>query len=162
MRTGWMYLVVVLDWYSRYVVSWSLSDSLEVDFVLEAVEQAFAKARPKIINSDQGSQYTSPAYIQRVESAGVRISMDGRGPALDNVFTEPFLAFSEVRRGVFERLRDAATDPAVDLGLPRVLQRTPAPPGPQLPDAGYRLGGHRRRAVDNHIRVICREGEGVT
>src|SRR5690606_39550957 len=73
-----------------------------------------------------------------------------------------FLAFSEVRRGVFERLRDAAADPAVDLGLPRVLQRTPAPPGPQLPDAGYRLRGHRRRAVGNHIRVICREGEGVT
>jgi putative transposase len=99
MRTGWMYLVVVLDWYSRYVVSWSLSDSLEVDFVLEAVEQAFAKARPKIINSDQGSQYTSPAYIQRVESAGVRISMDGRGRALDNVFTERFwrsLKYEEV------------------------------------------------------------------
>lgn len=92
-------LVVVLDWYSRYVVSWSLSDSLEVDFVLEAVEQAFAKARPKIINSDQGSQYTSPAYIQRVESAGVRISMDGRGRALDNVFTERFwrsLKYEEV------------------------------------------------------------------
>src|SRR5690606_6560473 len=66
---------------------------------IEAVEQAFAKARPKIINSDQGSQYTSPAYIQRVESAGVRISMDGRGRALDNVFTERFwrsLKYEEV------------------------------------------------------------------
>src|SRR5690606_20593600 len=88
MRSGWMYLVVVLDWYSRYVVSWALSQSLEVDFVLEAVEQAFEKAKPQILNSDQGSQYTSPAYIQLVESAGVRISMDGRGRALDNVFTE--------------------------------------------------------------------------
>src|SRR5690606_28142333 len=75
-------------WYCRYVVSWALSQSLEVDFVLEAVEQAFEKAKPQILNSDQGSQYTSPAYIQLVESAGVRISMDGRGRGLDNVFTE--------------------------------------------------------------------------
>lgn len=85
---GWLYLVALLDWYPRYVVSWELSDSLEVDFVLAAVENGFAKARPQILNRDQGSQFTSPAYIQRVEAAGVRISMDGRGRAIDNVFTE--------------------------------------------------------------------------
>lgn len=85
---GWLYLVALLDWYSRYVVSWELSDTLEVGFVLAAVEAGFAKARPEILNSDQGSQFTSPAYIQLVEAAGVRISMDGRGRAIDNVFTE--------------------------------------------------------------------------
>src|SRR5690606_28165678 len=88
MRAGWLYLVALLDWYSRYVVSWALSDSLEVDFVIEAVTQAFHTARPDILHSDQGSQFTSPTYTQLVEGAGVRISMDGRGRALDNVFTE--------------------------------------------------------------------------
>lgn len=88
MRAGWMYLVALLDWYSRYVVSWELSDCLEVDFVIEAVTEAFDTARPELLNSDQGSQFTSPTYTQLVEGAGVRISMDGRGRALDNVFTE--------------------------------------------------------------------------
>lgn len=65
-----------------------MSDSLDVQFVLSAVQDGFAKARPEILNSDQGSQFTSPAYIRLVEGAGVRISMDGRGRAIDNVFTE--------------------------------------------------------------------------
>lgn len=85
---GWMYLVAILDWYSRYVVSWELDASLEVGFVLTAVERAFQGARPEILNSDQGSQFTSPAYIQRVEAAGVKISMDGKGRATDNIFVE--------------------------------------------------------------------------
>jgi putative transposase len=86
--TSWMYLVAIIDWYSRYVVSWELDDSLEVDFVLQAVERAFGQAKPKIFNSDQGSQFTSQAYIALVEGAGVGISMDGKGRAFDNIFTE--------------------------------------------------------------------------
>ena len=85
---GWMYLVAVLDWYSRYIVSWELDQSLEQPFVMAAVEQALAKARPGIWNSDQGSHFTSPQYIQRLKTAGVQISMDGKGRALDNIFTE--------------------------------------------------------------------------
>lgn len=88
LRQGWMYLVAVLDWHSRYVVSWALDDRLEMSFVLDAVDQALALATPQIWNSDQGSHFTSPQYTQRVESAGVRLSMDGKGRALDNVFTE--------------------------------------------------------------------------
>lgn len=88
LRQGWMYLVAVLDWHSRYVVSWALDDTLELPFVLDAVNQALAVATPQIWNSDQGSHFTSPQYIERVEAAGVRISMDGKGRALDNVFTE--------------------------------------------------------------------------
>ena len=87
---GWLYLVAVLDWFSRYVVSWAVDDTLEMPFVLQAVEQALALATPTIWNSDQGSQFTSPLYTQRLETAGVRISMDGRGRALDNIFTERF------------------------------------------------------------------------
>jgi putative transposase len=85
---GWMYLVVVLDWYARYIVSWALDQTLQQSFVTEAVQQALTTATPDIWNSDQGSHFTSPQYTTLLEAAGVRISMDGRGRALDNVFTE--------------------------------------------------------------------------
>lgn len=85
---SWLYLVAIIDWYSRYVVSWELHDSLEVEFVLTAVKRAFRQARPEIFNSDQGSQFTSQAYIGLLEGAGVRISMDSKGRAFDNIFTE--------------------------------------------------------------------------
>lgn len=88
LTAGWMYLVVVLDVYARYVVSWALDDTLEQPFVLEAVGQALARARPQIWNSDQGSHFTSPHYTQLLENAGVQISMDGKGRALDNIFIE--------------------------------------------------------------------------
>ncbi len=88
LRVGWMYLVAVLDWFSRYVVSWELDQTMEVTFVLAAVERALAQATPEIWNSDQGSQFTSTEYIDRLQAAHVQISMDGRGRALDNIFTE--------------------------------------------------------------------------
>jgi putative transposase len=88
MPKSWMYLVAILDWYSRYVVNWQLDDSLEIDFVLTAVDQALARSQPTIMNSDQGSHFTSPQYTQRLLDANVQISMDGKGRALDNVFTE--------------------------------------------------------------------------
>ena len=83
---GWMYLVAVLDLYSRYIVSWSLDDTLEMPFVLDAVTRALAQARPTIWNSDQGSHFTSPQYTQLLLDAEVQISMDGKGRALDNIF----------------------------------------------------------------------------
>lgn len=85
---GWLYLVAIIDWYSRYVLSWELDQSLELPFVLEAVRRALGQARPAIINSDQGSQFTSPAYIELLRSTEVQISMDGKGRATDNIFTE--------------------------------------------------------------------------
>ena len=85
---GWMYLVAVLDWYSRYVVSWELDQTLEMPFVLTAVDRALEIATPEICNSDQGSHFTSPQYIERLLAKNVRISMDGKGRALDNIFTE--------------------------------------------------------------------------
>lgn len=88
LHKGWMYLVAILDWYSRYVVAWQLDDSLTIDFVLTAVEQALAQQCPQIWNSDQGSHFTSPQYIHRLLDADVQISMDGKGRALDNIFTE--------------------------------------------------------------------------
>jgi putative transposase len=85
---GWLYLVAILDWYSRYVVSWELSDTLEMPFVVTAVKRAFEVRVPKIFNSDQGSHFTSPVYIEMVKEAGTEISMDGKGRAIDNIFTE--------------------------------------------------------------------------
>ncbi len=85
---GWLYLVAVLDWYSRYVISWEVSDSLEIEFVLAAVDGALRRSKPSIWNSDQGSHFTSPQYIERLQEASVQISMDGKGRALDNIFTE--------------------------------------------------------------------------
>jgi putative transposase len=88
LKSGWLYLVVVLDWHSRYVVSWELDQTLQIEFVLKAVERALALGRPEIFNSDQGSHFTSPKYIQLVEGAGSRVSMDGKGRVFDNIFTE--------------------------------------------------------------------------
>ena len=85
---GWMYLVAVLDWFSRFIVSWELDQTLELSFVLKAIECALAQAAPAIWNSDQGSHFTSPQYIERLLAADIRISMDGKGRALDNIFTE--------------------------------------------------------------------------
>jgi len=88
LQQGWMYLVAILDWYSRFVVSWALDHTLELPFVLEAVDCALAQTRPNIINSDQGSHFTSPQYLDRFLAVGSQISMDGRGRAMDNIFTE--------------------------------------------------------------------------
>lgn len=85
---GWMYLVAVLDWYSRYIVSWAMDQTLEIDFVLQAVERALQRSTPVIFNSDQGSHFTSPQYIQLLRDSGTKISMDGKGRATDNIFVE--------------------------------------------------------------------------
>ena len=88
LRAGWMYLVAILDWFSRYVVAWELDQTLELPFVLLAVERAMTLGHPDIWNSDQGSHFTSPQYVQKLLSAQIQVSMDGRGRAMDNIFTE--------------------------------------------------------------------------
>jgi putative transposase len=88
MPKGFVYLVAILDWYSRFVLSWQISTTLEGSFCLEALERALSLGRPAIFNSDQGSQFTSSAFTGRLLEAGVTISMDGRGRALDNIFVE--------------------------------------------------------------------------
>lgn len=118
LHSGWMYLVAILDWYSRYVVSWELEQTLEIDFVISAVSKAFEKARPEIFNSDQGSHFTSPLYITLLKEAEVKISMDGKGRALDNVFTERFwrsVKYEEVY------LNDYSSPKEARLGLTRYL-----------------------------------------
>lgn len=88
MSSGFMYLVAIIDWYSRYVLAWRLSNSLESSFCEEVLEDALSRDRPEIFNTDQGVQFTSRRFTNRLESARVSISMDGKGRALDNVFIE--------------------------------------------------------------------------
>jgi len=88
MSNGFMYLSVVMDWHSRYVLSWRLSNTLDADFCLEALDEALSTGCPEIFNTDQGPQYTSITFTGRLKDKQIKISMDGRGRALDNVFVE--------------------------------------------------------------------------
>ena len=88
MRGGFLYLVAVMDWYSRFVLSWELSNTMETAFCLTALDAAFRFGQPDIWNSDQGAQFTSVEFLTPLQKRGIAISMDGRGRALDNVFIE--------------------------------------------------------------------------
>lgn len=90
MQQGFMYLVAIIDWYSRYVVAWELSNTLEISFVLEVVKKALKTGIPEYWNSDQGSHFTSSQYINILEELKINVSMDGKGRALDNIFIERF------------------------------------------------------------------------
>lgn len=90
MRHGFMYLFVIIDLYSRYIVDYELSMTLDRQMVLGCLKRAFEQAKPEIINSDQGSQFTNEDYIKLLQSEGIKISMDGKGRALDNIFVERF------------------------------------------------------------------------
>ena len=114
LRRGWVYLVAVMDWFSRYVLSWEVSVTLDVSFCVEALERALSLATPEIFNSDQGSQFTSEVFTGVLKSAGVKISMDGRGRVFDNIFIERLwrsLKYEEVY------LRDYQTPPEATRGI---------------------------------------------
>ena len=85
---GFVYLVAILDWFSRYVLAWEVSVTLDTSFCLEALDRALRRTQPEVFNSDQGVQFTSTEFTQRLQAAQVRISWDGRGRALDNIFVE--------------------------------------------------------------------------
>lgn len=148
---GWLYLVAVLDWYSRYIVAWELDQTLALPFVLAAMERALGTATPTICNSDQGSHFTSPQYTGLLSAAGVQISMDGRGRALDNVFTERLwrsIKYEEVYLHDYRTPREART------GLSRYIrfyneERLHQALGYRTPAAVYRPAG---RAVPPHPR----------
>lgn len=112
MAEGFVYLVAVMDWFSRFVLSWALSLTMEVDFCLEALERAFRWGRPEIFNSDQGSQFTSEKFTGVLARRGVAISMDGRGRCLDNIFIERLwrsLKYEEVYLHDYMRVPEART-----------------------------------------------------
>jgi len=110
LNRSWLYLVAIIDWFSRYVLSWELDQTLDIHFVLEAVNMAFKIATPTIMNSDQGSHFTSFKYTKLIEGAGARISMDSKGRALDNAITERLwrtLKYEEVYINDYDSPREA-------------------------------------------------------
>ena len=114
LRHGWLYLVAILDWFSRYVLTWQLSNTLDGYFCRDALEQALSLGQRVIFNTDQGSQFTAAAFTACLERSAVRISMDGRGRALDNIFIERFwrsLKYEDIY------LKDYASVPELAAGL---------------------------------------------
>lgn len=103
------YLVAIIDWYSRYVLAFGISITLEADFCIETLERALTRGKPEIFNSDQGSQFTSPRHTKLLEAAGIRISMDGKGRAIDNIFVERLwrsLKYEEVYLKDYETVQE--------------------------------------------------------
>jgi len=90
LRSGFIYLMAVIDWYSRYVLSWEISVTLDTSFCLDALDRALCIATPEICNTDQGVQFTSTDFTNRLKNAALRISWDGRGRAVDTIFVERF------------------------------------------------------------------------
>ena len=109
-KNDWLYLVAIIDWYSRYVLDWQLSDTMEIDFVLDTSHKALEVSTPEIMNSDQGSHFTSPKYTRIFLDAGARISMDHRGRAYDNIFIERLwrtVKYEDVYPNAYETPREA-------------------------------------------------------
>jgi putative transposase len=113
MARGFLYLVAIIDWYSRYVLAWRLSNTLDAGFCVEALEDALRKGTPEIFNTDQGSQFTSEAFTGLLESRGIRISMDGKGSYNDNLFIERLwrtVKYEEVYLKAYQDGREARTN----------------------------------------------------
>jgi putative transposase len=111
---GFMYLVAIIDWYSRYVLAWQLSNTLDGAFCLDTLNAALEHGQPEIFNTDQGSQFTAHSFTGRLAEVGIHISMDGRGRALDNIFGERLW-----RTVKYEAiyLKDYETVPELERGL---------------------------------------------
>jgi len=105
MARGFLYLVVIIDWYSRYVLSWRLSNTMDTDFCIEALEEALKKGKPDIFNTDQGSQFTSNVFTGILKEHGIKISMDGKGSYNDNLFIERLWRSVKYEEGLFEGIR---------------------------------------------------------
>lgn len=117
-QQGFMYLVAIIDWFSRYVIAWELSNTLDGGFCLEALQRALKGGQPEVFNTDQGVQFTARAFTSCLEDHGVRVSMDGRGRAFDNIFIERFwrtLKYEDIY------LKEYADVPALEAGLAAYL-----------------------------------------
>lgn len=120
MAHGFIYLVAIMDWYSRYVLAWRLSNTLDVEFCVDALEEALRKGTPEIFNTDQGSQFTSEAFTGVLLKKGIKISMDGKGRCQDNIFVERLwrsLKYEEVYLKGYQRVPEARTGIGAYLGF---------------------------------------------
>lgn len=150
MRKGFLYLVAIMDWHSRRVLSWRLSNSMEEDFCIEALEEAIARyGAPEIFNSDQGAQFTGRAFTRVLKSHGIRISMDGKGAWMDNVFIERLwrsLKWEEVYLYAYDSVLAAETGISTWLKFYN-SERHHQGLGKQTPDAVYFAPGSAREVA---------------
>ena len=151
MAQGFVYLVAVMDWFSRYVLSWRLSLSMELEFCVEALRCALRHGRPEIFNSDQGSQFTSEKFTSELAAREIAISMDGRGRCLDNIFIERLwrsLKYEEVY------LKDYTSVSEARAGIERYFRfykPRAAAPESRIPDTGSHLAGARLTVMTRQL-----------
>jgi putative transposase len=145
MTSGFMYLAAVIDWYSRYVLAWRLSNTLDGSFCLEMLEEALRSGKPEVFNTDQGVQFTAASFTGRLEAAGVAVSMDGRGRALDNVFVER-LWRSVKYEDIY--IRGYETVPELHRGLSRYF--------------GFYNGERLHQSLDYRTPAAVYRGAGIT
>jgi putative transposase len=143
MARGFVYLAAVIDWFSRRVLAWPLSITMEVDFCLEAVEEALARCgRPEIFNTDQGSQFSSTAFTGLLLENGIAISMDGRGAWRDNVFVERLWRSAKYEE-VYLRAYDSVGDARASLARYFIFYNTKRPHSSldaRTPEDGFYVG----------------------
>ena len=142
MARGFLYLVAIMDWYSRYVVAWRLSNTLDADFCVETLEEALGKGKPEVFNTDQGSQFTSEGFTGLLEEHGVSISMDGKGRYTDNIFVERLWRTVKYEEVYLKAYSNGRGGQGGARGLLPLLQYPKAPPSLGIPDPG---GGVQRR-----------------
>ncbi len=144
MGQGFLYLVAIMDWHSRQVLAWRLSNTMDTDFCVAALEEALDKGRPEIFNTDQGAQFTSEAFTGLLQEQGVQVSMVGKGRYQDNIFVERLwrsVKYEEPRWNRGEGLPDRRRGPSWDQCLLAILQPPKASPGPGLPHPGRSVPG---------------------
>ena len=170
MSQGFAYLVAVMDWFSRYVLSWRLSVSLELDFCVEALKCALRRGRPEIFNTDQGSQFTSEKFTGELAAREIAISMDGRGRCMDNIFIERLWRSLKYVPGVPERLRVGERSAGWNRTILPVLQRATGASESPVPDArgdmaGARLNPMTEQSIRNgallRSRGLCPRTPGI-
>ena len=147
MRRGFLYLVVIMDWFSRKLLAWRLSNTMDADFCVTALEEAIARfGKPEIFNTDQGSQFTSFAFTNTLRDADIRISMDGRGRWMDNVFIERLwrsLKYECVFLNAFETGSEARTGIRCRIGFYNTDRPHSAFGERKTPDEVYARAGKR-------------------
>jgi putative transposase len=153
MARGFLYLVAIMDWHSRYVLAWRLSNTMEVNFCLEALEEALSKGSPEIFNTDQGSQFTSDAFIGMLLGQGIQVSMDGKGRYTDNIFVERLwrsIKYEEVYLKAYQNGTEAKA------GIGSYLEfyngeRPHQALGYRTPGEVFQEGQHRRGGQDQEV-----------
>ena len=139
LRQGFIYLVAIMDWFSRYVLAWEVSTTMDSGFCVSALDWALTQARPEIFNSDQGAQFTSDVFTRRLEDRGITISMDGRGRFRDNIFVERLWRTVEVRGSVPEGLLERSRGDLQPESVFQALQSGTRPRSIRLSDTRGRL-----------------------